>query len=74
MDESTGPPCSDKLQTIVSSNLKPPCDRTRQLSDHASPNQGWSSSADHPDHHPEGILLCEIPCREQHSAVNITRV
>jgi hypothetical protein len=36
MGESKGPPRSDKLQTIVLSNLKPPCDRTQEHSDHAS--------------------------------------
>jgi hypothetical protein len=34
MDESKGPPCSGRLQKVVLSSAKPPCDRTQKHSDH----------------------------------------
>jgi hypothetical protein len=69
MDESKDPPCSDKLQKVVLSNVKPPCDRTQEHYDHTLLILRWSSSVDHTDHHPEEILLCEIPYNEQQSAI-----
>jgi hypothetical protein len=65
MDESKGPPCSGRLQKVVLSSAKPPCDRTQKHSDHTHLDPRRSSSADQPDHHPEEILQCEIPYIEQ---------
>lgn len=69
MDENKGPPCSDKLQTVALSNVRPPCDRTQEQNDRTALNLRWFSSVDRTDHHPEEILLCEIPYNEEKSAI-----
>jgi hypothetical protein len=69
MDESKGPPCSDKLQTVALSNVKPSCDRTQEHNDHTLLSLRWSSSLDHTDHHPEEIRLYQMPCNEQQSVI-----
>jgi hypothetical protein len=74
MDESKGPPCSGKLQKVALSSVKPPCDRTQKHNDHTRPNLRRSSSVDQPDHHPEEILLCEIPYMNSRVQSTISRL